>query len=210
MIFVSHNMQAIRQLCSGAIWFHEGRIARIGPAADVVDEYLSSVAADEGFESLQRAIADLPPDPSFRLRDVRVLQDGRPLTDVLSGRPVSVEVVYDVLRESVGLHVFIQLRDSEGGLLFETIHNGAESEIPRVAPGAYASTAVIPADFLAPTRYELWVHAAIHGVRTCLPAPLRCPLTVTASGLVNRAYPGYHTPGKLAPLIDWRTERRSP
>jgi hypothetical protein len=30
---------------------------------------------------------------------------------------------------------------------------------------------------------------------------------VEASGKVNQAYPGYATPAKLAPLMNWRTER---
>ena len=70
------------------------------------------------------------------------------------------------------------------------------------------SSATIPADFLAPTSYEVGFDAGIQGVRHCIPRPIKIPLSVSAVGLVNRAYPGYRTSGRLAPLLAWRTETR--
>jgi hypothetical protein len=77
--------------------------------------------------------------------------------------------------------------------------------MPVVTPGTYVSRATIPADFLAPTTYEVRILAGIANVRACIPKPLSIPLTVQATGRVNRAYPGYRTPGKLAPWIPWNT-----
>jgi lipopolysaccharide transport system ATP-binding protein len=210
VLFVSHNMQAVRQLCSRAILLQGGQITQAGPSTEVVDHYLAAVASSNGRAAITQAIAEIPEDPAFRLRDVRVLQDGRPRTDVVSGKEIVMEVAFEVREESVGLHVCLQLRDPEGMLLFETIHNGAEDAFPRVLPGSYSARATIPADFLAPTTYELCLLAGIHGVRSFIPRPIRIPLTVTAVGRVNRAYPGYRTPGRLAPLIAWSTERTGP
>src|SRR5687768_10486877 len=42
VLFVSHNMAAIRNLCSEAIWLDDGRIVGQGPSAQIVDEYLRS------------------------------------------------------------------------------------------------------------------------------------------------------------------------
>jgi lipopolysaccharide transport system ATP-binding protein len=39
VLFVSHNMVAVRQLCHSCIWLDGGRIKQIGPAADVVAAY---------------------------------------------------------------------------------------------------------------------------------------------------------------------------
>jgi lipopolysaccharide transport system ATP-binding protein len=208
ILFVSHNMQAVRQLCSRALWIEGGRIAGAGPSAEVVDAYLASVAGAEALEALPALIADLPADPVFRLRALRVLQGDTPRTDVVSGKPVVLEVDYEVLQEATGFHLSLELRDAEGLLLFESLHNGDEPEVPRTAPGRYVSRATIPADFLAATAYELALDASIPGVRHCLPRTIRIPLTVEAVGLVNRAYPGYRTPARLAPLLEWRTEVR--
>src|SRR3979490_2118996 len=40
--FVSHNMGAIKSLCSHAIWIDKGRVADEGPAAAIVGKYLDS------------------------------------------------------------------------------------------------------------------------------------------------------------------------
>src|SRR5206468_3283859 len=107
----------------------------------------------------------------------------------------------------IGLHITLELHDAEGTLLFESIHNGDGPEIPRVLPGRYIARATLPGEFLAPTNYDLLIHAGIHGIRALMPRPIRVRLSVLGLGRVNRAYPGYHTRGRLAPLIGWNTER---
>lgn len=41
ILFVSHNMGAIRQLCSKTIWIDEGKIKSIGETESVIEQYLS-------------------------------------------------------------------------------------------------------------------------------------------------------------------------
>jgi lipopolysaccharide transport system ATP-binding protein len=45
VVFVSHNMQAISQLCDRAIHLEKGRLVNDGPADDVVARYLQSVGS---------------------------------------------------------------------------------------------------------------------------------------------------------------------
>lgn len=43
MVLVSHSMTQIRQFCRDALWIHEGRVRRSGPAADVTAQYMSFI-----------------------------------------------------------------------------------------------------------------------------------------------------------------------
>ena len=104
------------------------------------------------------------------------------------------------------MHVFVQLLDSEGTLLLESINNGDAEELPVVEEGEYDCRLIFPAEFLAPRNYEVVINASIANVRFCLPDPIRIAIDVQASGKFNRAYSGYVTPGKLAPLLEWKTE----
>ena len=45
MLFVSHNLDAVKQLCPRSIWLDNGRIRADGPTADVVDQYLEQHVA---------------------------------------------------------------------------------------------------------------------------------------------------------------------
>ncbi|HEY6903609.1 MAG TPA: ABC transporter ATP-binding protein [Candidatus Acidoferrales bacterium] len=44
VIFVSHNLQAVQMLCSRAVLLRSGRVAMIGPTAEVVKEYVCDPA----------------------------------------------------------------------------------------------------------------------------------------------------------------------
>jgi lipopolysaccharide transport system ATP-binding protein len=47
VLFVSHNMQAIRQLCHRGIVLEGGKIVHRGPADEIVDKYLASSSSDQ-------------------------------------------------------------------------------------------------------------------------------------------------------------------
>ncbi|HPW55519.1 MAG: ABC transporter ATP-binding protein [Thermoanaerobaculaceae bacterium] len=47
ILFVSHNMNAVRWLCDEAIWLRDGRIAAHGPAKDVTAEYSQWLKTDK-------------------------------------------------------------------------------------------------------------------------------------------------------------------
>jgi lipopolysaccharide transport system ATP-binding protein len=205
VLFVSHNMQAIRQLCGRTIFLDAGRKALEGESIDVVRSYLQDVPCVESLAALAPMIAQLPSDPVFRLRGVDVLQDGQSGTIVISGRPVEIAVEYDVFQAIAGLHIYFVLCDLDDLMIFDSLHNGDDTDVPTMLPGRYVSRATIPADFLAGGTYSLRIGAAIHNVRRCIPSELNIKLNVCAVGLVNRAYPGYVTRGKIAPLIPWHT-----
>jgi lipopolysaccharide transport system ATP-binding protein len=210
VLFVSHNMQAIRSLCNKAMWLREGQLHSIGESGAIVEAYLQATFRRDSIRALDKIIASLPPDPNFRLRQVSLEQDGRPFTTAMSSRPLEVVIHFSVLKQTEGLHVYVELLDSEETILLQSINNGDAEELPSVKEGDYVCRLTFPAEFLAPRRYEVSVKAGIANVRSCLPEPIRMPFEVQASGKVNQAYPGYLTPGKLAPLLDWKTEFSPP
>ncbi len=203
VLFVSHNMQAVRQLCTRAVWLKKGALVMNGLAGDVVNEYLLDNATADDAETVKKQLQSFSPDPACRVDDVNIRQNGRDTRDILSGESVDVQIAYEIFHEVHGFHITIELLDSEGTLIFDSLSNGEDEELPSACPGCYVSTCRIPADFLAAMKYELRIAVGIANIRTCTPRPISIPLHVVATGLVNRAYPGYRTPGKLAPLLPW-------
>src|SRR5262249_53406201 len=45
VLFVSHNLAAVRNLCSRTLMLHSGRLEKIGPTEEVLSHYLSQNAA---------------------------------------------------------------------------------------------------------------------------------------------------------------------
>ena len=105
VVFVSHDLGSITQLCRRAIWLEHGEIQADGPSEEIVQRYVRGSVGD-----VPRA--DFTPDPTQR---VQVLAaeiadaDGRPLDHPERGQPLTLRIRF-VAREplpvvSVGLSV---------------------------------------------------------------------------------------------------------
>lgn len=208
VLFVSHGMHAVRQLCTRALWLRDGSIAAAGPTTDITESYLQTVPRAKSIQEVDDVIRQLPPDAAVRLKKIALAQGGVAVKRVMNGKPLEIEISYEVLEESTGLRVFFDLCDIEGNLLFRTFHDEDNDDIPTVPPGNYVSRAVVPANVLGPVHYELRVHAGIYNVRMCTPGEgVRVPLEVEATGHVNRAYATDTFRGKLALSIPWNTDQ---
>lgn len=205
VLFVSHNMAAIRTLCQTAIWIDGGRLRGRDTSERVVDDYLRNASSREWGMDFAEQIAALPPDPVFQITRVEILQAEAATRTIQSDLPMEIEISFSVSRDTPGLHVYVSFLDLDGVLLFETLHNGDSDEQPVVRAGQYRSRVRIPPDFLAARSYQVQVNAGIHNVRVLLPAPLHSVVQALPSPRFNQAYPGYQGPGRIAPLLKWDT-----
>jgi lipopolysaccharide transport system ATP-binding protein len=210
VLFVSHNMQAIRQLCNRGIVLRDGRIVVNDKSSCAIESYMqdgNQRAVDE--ESLAQIIRDLPPDPAFKLLGIALKQSGQPLNTVVeNGKSLEIEMEYRVLEKTTGLRIFFDLCDDQDTLLFRSFHDEDGDGIPVVLPGKYTSIAIIPANILGPTKYELRVQCGVFNVRNCLPnTGIILPFTVEHTGKYNRAYLGDTFRGKLALALKWTNLR---
>ncbi len=206
VLFVSHNMPAVKALCQTAVWLRAGEVVRAGAVGPVVTDYLRHSSSVAGRDSVAERIAALPPDPLFRLDSIRLLQRGQEIDIVSSADPLEVEIKFEVFRATLGLHVFIRLLDLEETLILESTHN-AHEEVASVDAGRWSARVVIPGNFLAPRTHQLLISAAVANGRHLLPDPIRLMFDIQDAGIVNRAFPGYVSPGKVAPLLEWKTAR---
>jgi lipopolysaccharide transport system ATP-binding protein len=205
VLFVSHNMAAVRNLCGRTIWLEEGRIFDQGDTPALTEHYLQRTIRGESPADLAGLIKRLPADPAFRLTSVDVRQNNRTGMIVLNGRPVEIEMRYSVRLRTTGLRVYFDLLDEDQNILIRSFHDDAADAMSTMEPGDYVSTAVIPADLLAPRTYEIRIHAGIFNVRSCTGEGVGVSLTVEQTGGINRGYPHDPIRSKLLPRIPWRT-----
>lgn len=92
ILFVSHNMGAVRSLCSSATLLERGVIASKGFVSTTIDTYLDGVATmtsyDFDFETLPRL-----GDFGSKLRILRLCFNNG--SGILHGKPLSVELTFD-------------------------------------------------------------------------------------------------------------------
>ncbi len=207
VLFVSHNMVAIRNLCPKSLWLAQGELFDIGPSNHLVDRYLRQNLQTDTLRTLEETIALLPPDPAFRLNGVTVRQEGQPTALAVNGLPLEIEIQYTVFNATDGLRVYFDLLDEHETILVRSFHDDDMDAVPTMMPGQYISTVTIPSNFLAPRNYTLRFHGTIFNIRSLTPGGVDLQLQVESSGVLNRGYPHDPIRARLQPRLAWQTTR---
>jgi lipopolysaccharide transport system ATP-binding protein len=209
VLFVSHNMGAIKKLCTRAILIDSGHLSEDGVPSEVIAHYLDQSGSILTNKDLLDILMALPPDPAIRLEAIALFQEGIQIYgNVVNGSPLEIIITYEVLNRTHGLRIFFDLMDTDENLLFRSFHDEQSNTMPVMEIGKYRSRATIPANILGPVPYEIRVHATVFNVRMCTPSPgIRIPLMVSQTGTYNAAYPGDTFRGKLGLYIHWDTFR---
>lgn len=119
VLFVSHNMPAINNLCSKAVLLENGSVAHMGKTADVVDEYLHAGRQQSLIDLRDRT--DRSGRGRIRLVGVRMLDgDGRERSHLQTGADLSIELRYRSAGvERLGVvSVALNICDKSGTIVF--------------------------------------------------------------------------------------------
>jgi len=162
ILFVSHNMAAIADLCQTAMWIDGGRLRAFDAANKVVAEYLRTYAT--GQPSWQRP-KSAPVNPKATLLSARVLsKDGLPASIIEFAETFSIEINYSVLRPIMGCTVAYRLRNGEGTTIMVSSERDStelESQVREI--GTYHAACRIPGGLLRQGPYFLTVGVYIEG-----------------------------------------------
>lgn len=208
VLFVSHNMTAVRNICNRVVWLDSGKVKYMSETDNVIEKYLRQSFQTSSQESIESLIKSLPPDPLFRLKRINILQKGRPCDAPLNGESIDIEIYYQVLKKTTGLRVYFDVCDEDRNILIRSFQDEHADFMSSVDPGHYKSVATIPANLLAPRTYDIVFYAASVSCdeRSCLPKGIVIPISVQSSNKINRAYISYVVKSKLQPHIFWETK----
>ncbi len=160
VLFVSHTMGAIVQLCKRALWIHDGGLKLDGPASQVVADYLSS-SGTERFIWINHAFDPLS-QVSVQFESARVLSsENHPTAVVDYDRPFRIEIGYELRSPLRSLAVVFRLMDAIGNIIWtswDSDQTGWRNADVRDA-GTYLSTCTVPAGLLKPGPYHLILEA---------------------------------------------------
>jgi lipopolysaccharide transport system ATP-binding protein len=151
ILFVSHNMAAVKALCSTAVLMRDGAVAASGMVADVADDYLLGTAPGASAKEWSDP-STAPGNESVRISYIRIIPpDGNTTITIDTG--VLIEIGFDNLLQDINLDCTIYVTSSDGVLVFESGHIiSSDREARR---GSYHLTGRIPAHLLNAGRYSL-------------------------------------------------------
>jgi len=155
VLFVSHNMAAISQLCAKGILVSDGAIAYQGPIEEVVQTYMDKVTEDLEQEVV---FPDRPGVPASFTRLCLLDEEGRKTAKFANSSNVTLEIEFMVREKLVKDHIFVLLDRSDGLLVTKVSDDDFGHSPPEIRyPGRYVSQVRFPGGILNEGAYRFRV-----------------------------------------------------
>ena len=160
VLFVSHNMAAVENLCSRGIWIDGGRVRRDGPTHEVIESYLSSFAETQQSASDLSGVESRHGNGDIRYTGISFLAiDGQPQLVTRSGDSIRLRFHYHAKKAIPYPSFGFRLLTEMGTLVTDTSTWHHSLDIPEIAPGDGHLDLEIDFLNLLPGRYDfsLWI-----------------------------------------------------
>ncbi|MCL4466319.1 MAG: polysaccharide ABC transporter ATP-binding protein [Chloroflexi bacterium] len=178
ILFVSHNLNDVQEMCDRVVWLDAGRVRAQGAAAQVVNDYRESVDAGGAARDpapvhrvdVPTPVVELSSAPRCTVTGVALVDaDGRPLPIVVPGAPARVRIdctlVGDYGRERLGLRL-----SRADGLNVQWSECRLADAVCETGPGQGAAIVEFPSLPLGPGFYKLnsgfWLEGVEEGWRS--------------------------------------------
>jgi lipopolysaccharide transport system ATP-binding protein len=156
ILFVSHNMGTINQLCTTAYLLQKGCILKSGNTKEVITEYLNA-----GVNT--RSKIDLPFNKNIdgQYLTIRTVNSSLTQTSEFScDDAIRLELIYEIRKKTNGLYLAFYIENSEAVKIIFTDSKEARLKIEDLSSGNYKFCIVIPKRILAPDSYYVTIGSA--------------------------------------------------
>jgi lipopolysaccharide transport system ATP-binding protein len=206
VLFVSHNLGAVRSLCTRALVLGSGAVQFDGAVGEAIANYLSSSAArGEQDGQVSFSPAGLAFD-DLKLVSVRLTNEAgevRALYDATES--IAIEIEYELTAPMRGARAVLAIATQEGELAFQSA--GQLAREGTQLPGRYKTSCTIPGALLNCRMYVVEIGFDIPGVRTLAPRRPYLSFIVGGGGTdAGTAFPE-SWPGVVSPSLRWNTVR---
>ncbi|NQT92321.1 MAG: ABC transporter ATP-binding protein, partial [Lentisphaerae bacterium] len=212
VLFVSHNLAVLTNLCPRAMLLVEGKKHSDGPANEIAGEYMSMGKEGEG-EVVWTTPATAPGNDRVRLHAVRVVSDGKVTSDAEIQNDIRIEIEFwnfvPEARVSTSIHLLDKLglgvlASGNGSNLMNLAHDEWAGEPYPV--GLFRTSCVLPGNFLNNGRYSINAIVLTDSTRIEAFAKEAISFNVYETGATRTDYLG-DILGVVRPKLAWQTTR---
>lgn len=195
VLFVSHNMTAVRNLCSKAIWLDKGRVVEVGEVYPVTQRYIeksrSSSPGNGGHPSWTNG--------EFRLIEATVSPANGQTHELRIDEENVLTIRFEVLRSQARANLSIHVFSDEGVCAFNT-YTAAQT----YAPGTYEACCQLPAHLFNDSTYQIGI-MFVERETPSLNIPSALQIEFSEVRRKGTEWLGKF-PGILRPALSWKIE----
>jgi lipopolysaccharide transport system ATP-binding protein len=200
ILFVSHNMGAVKRLCPRSILLNQGGVEFDGPTNEVIDRYVSTISTHRS-TWVREETSD---EPAFLSRVWASTADGQITSDFQFTQQIRVHIEFQVKTSIPHSTVWIGVRTVEDVIAFGTADTDMDKALLENRPaGSYHAEIRLPECWLNAGRYYLVVGIAQHNPTRSLDRAEAIDITIHDVGTPEKSSTGQNRPGILQPFIPW-------
>jgi len=168
VLFVSHNMAAVQQLCSQAVLIHQGHLVSSGKVNDIIGDYLAATMIQKN---------KMEPPGEFSLKNrINHYNNGKPIIQkiLLLDKKSNIRDTFltgETLKVAILVEGLSDINGSDIGVVFQTAYNQwvsssatwmckPKTHVPRRYKEWFILT--IPTLLFTPGRWGIYVSATVH------------------------------------------------
>lgn len=207
VLFVSHNMLAVQNLCHRVLWLDDGQVVEDGIPGEVVVNYLRT-AASSLTEQVWDDVMQAPGNHKVRLHKVlaRGSNNERP-EHITTNNPCAIEVTYWNQVQNAALHVTLHVYTEQGILAFSTgSAQAATLEDVTLDVGLYRSVCYIPGNLLNSGVHRIVLLVVENRTHVIYRHEDVLSFEVLEMGKRQFGWQG-REPGAVRPHLEWMTDR---
>lgn len=161
VLFVSHNLTSINNLCASSFLLERGRIVAAGPTREVVQRYMQLVDPSGGSKS----IADRPDregSGALRFLTFAITDDNLDSAPAICGAPVTLTIRYEGPEDLRDVHVSVAFYSLGEGVMY--LANDLSGQWFDHAPASGVFSCRIDRMCLTPGSYDVNLYSTVKGV----------------------------------------------
>jgi lipopolysaccharide transport system ATP-binding protein len=155
VIFVSHDMHAIKSLCKTGVLLRSGEMLKMGPVDDVMEEYALSLEAQDGKFPVETQ--------HITVEGMNVQQNNRDSSLIDGTYPFSIVLRFKLPTDTDQVRMGIQLNNAMGDMLIRSYFSDWDTKFEHLDSGTYEARLEIPEKLLAGGNYSIILSAKKQG-----------------------------------------------
>jgi lipopolysaccharide transport system ATP-binding protein len=186
VLFVSHNMAAIKQLCSRTIVLDKGCLIVDTSTENGIAAYLESIKT-ESIDNINDLLSTIEKDEAINYKKIAIKQKGVIVSELCSDEKIDIEIQYQIQQKISGFRLILMLYDNYDNLISKHFFDELNDIGTTIEEGNYVTTFTIPENVLIDGTYTLKITSGIHNVRMCKPANgIILQLNIVETGFIKR------------------------
>jgi lipopolysaccharide transport system ATP-binding protein len=155
VIFVSHNMHAVKNLCQSALLLQSGKMIGKGPVDEVIAEYSRSLDVQDGMFPVRAK--------GIELQSMGILQSGKDAILIDGSEEFNIVVRFSLPERAEKLRMGVFITNSLGDELIRSYFTDWDNSNDSLGPGQFEARLTFPKRLLVAGNYTITIGAHKQG-----------------------------------------------